>query len=225
MQHAEFKLDSSVAVPSRIPQQSRYRSHGKRVFDVLFSLAILPAVVPLLGLLCALVALDGAAPVFVQKRVGRGGKIFGCLKLRTMVPNADAQLAEILAACPIQLDHWRQFQKLGKDPRITWVGWVLRRTSLDELPQIFNVLRGDMSLVGPRPFTVDQRDQYQRAGGRAYYWLNPGITGTWQVEARGSTPFAERVAYDEQYWKNVSLIQDLTLIAKTLGVVCRLTGR
>jgi lipopolysaccharide/colanic/teichoic acid biosynthesis glycosyltransferase len=167
------------------------------------------------------VALDGGAPFYRQDRIGRGGRLFRLVKIRTMVPGAEALLARHLAACPAARAEWDRTQKLARDPRVTRIGRLLRASSLDELPQLWNVLRGDMSLVGPRPMLPEQRALYP---GRAYYALRPGLTGPWQVSARNRSGFADRAGFDQAYHAGLSLAGDLRLIAATVRVVLRRTG-
>lgn len=199
-----------------------YRAAGKRLCDVALILVSAPVSVPVVGLLAFLVFIaDGANPFFGQLRVGRGGRIFTMWKLRTMVPDAERKLGECLAASPEMLKEWARNQKLRNDPRITRLGLLLRKTSLDELPQLFNVLRGEMSLVGPRPMLPNQRELYD---GDAYYRLRPGVTGLWQVSRRNAGSFAGRVAYDEEYDRQLSARLDGKLILQTFHVVVRATG-
>jgi exopolysaccharide production protein ExoY len=184
-----------------------YKTHYKRVFDVVFVLLAAPVAVPVIALMALLVALDGATPFYRQRRVGKNGHIFGMLKMRTMVPNAHDRLESHLAKDPRARQEWDSTQKLKNDPRITTVGKVLRKSSLDELPQLWNVLRGDMSIVGPRPMMEDQVDLYP---GSEYYALLPGITGPWQVSDRNKTTFAQRARYDTEYHNTLSLKTDLS---------------
>jgi lipopolysaccharide/colanic/teichoic acid biosynthesis glycosyltransferase len=198
-----------------------YRRRLKRVLDLALVILSLPVVLPVVALLAALVALDGCNPFYTQKRLGRGGRIFRIWKLRTMVPDADAHLARHLASDPEARREWTVKQKLTHDPRITPMGRLLRKTSLDELPQLWNVLLGDMSLVGPRPMMVDQKPLYP---GRAYFALRPGLTGPWQVSDRNACSFADRAAYDAAYHRAVSLREDVRLLVATVRVVLRGTG-
>ena len=198
-----------------------YRCGLKRVLDLALVLLALPVVLPLVLILALAAASDGHAPFYSQIRVGRGGRMFRIWKLRTMVPQADALLAAHLAADPAARAEWDRFQKLAHDPRITRVGALLRKTSLDELPQLVNVLTGDMSLVGPRPMLPGQQGLYP---GSAYYALRPGLTGAWQVSERHTSSFAERAAYDTAYARRLSLIEDLRLIGRTVGVVLAARG-
>jgi lipopolysaccharide/colanic/teichoic acid biosynthesis glycosyltransferase len=198
-----------------------YRGFGKRALDVTLIVLALPLVVPVLLVLMVLVMTDGGSPFYIQDRVGRGGRLYRIWKLRTMVMHADRKLEAHLAADPAARAEWDEMQKLKHDPRITPVGRILRKSSLDELPQLWNVLRGDMSLVGPRPMMPDQQALYP---GRAYYALRPGITGPWQVSERNATSFADRARFDEQYQADLSLPTDLRLLGATVRVVLRATG-
>ena len=142
-----------------------------------------------------------------------------------MIPDADAALARILRDDPALDEEWRTTQKLARDPRVTRFGALLRRTSLDELPQLWNVLNGTMSLVGPRPFTPEQRGLYRNGRTDAdYYHLRPGITGLWQVSRRNRGSFAERATYDSAYRNRLSVWTDLSILARTIVVVLRATG-
>lgn len=198
-----------------------YRQFAKRLFDIgIVLLALIPVLVILLPL-CLLVSLDGHAPFYRQVRIGRGGRVFRMWKLRSMVPDAEAQLQAHLAACPRARAEWARSQKLRNDPRITAVGSIIRKSSLDELPQLFNVLMGDMSLVGPRPMMVSQRSIYP---GTAYFAMRPGITGIWQTSARNEASFSERAIFDARYFRELSFGTDLRLICRTFRVVLKGTG-
>ena len=199
-----------------------YRDSGKRWLDIALVLVALPALIPLMIGLALVVAWDGGQPFYWQKRLGQGGRIFWMVKLRTMIPDAEARLAEHLARDPTALAEWTERQKLFNDPRITRVGHFLRRASLDELPQLWNVVKGDMSLVGPRPMMPGQCDLYP---GTAYYRLRPGVTGFWQISARNSSSFAARAHFDAAYNQRVSLRTDLVVLIRTVRVVLRCTGR
>ncbi|OCX66389.1 exopolysaccharide biosynthesis protein [Thioclava sp. SK-1] len=202
-----------------------YRRLGKRPFDIFLALLLLPILLPVIAGLWFLVRRDGGSGFFVQPRIGRDGRVFNCYKLRTMVTDAEAALKKMCDESPELAHEWHVNQKLTVDPRITRVGRFLRATSLDELPQVFNVIKGDMSFVGPRPFLVDQEALYRNAGGESYFDMRPGITGAWQVEGRNSTTFIGRVAYDDDYHRGLSMWRDIGLIAKTAGIVCKRTGR
>lgn len=161
---------------------------------------------------------DGAPVLFGHYRVGRNGRLFRCLKFRTMYRESEQMLAELLARDPEARAQWERDQKLVDDPRITPVGHFLRRTSLDELPQLVNVLRGEMSLVGPRPITVAELTRYGRVRWH-YLSVTPGMTGLWQVSGRNNTSYEERVALDERYVERRTLGLDLWILMRTVRVV------
>lgn len=200
-----------------------YSAFFKRTFDLTLVLLSTPVVLPLILVLALLVAiLTGGKPFYSQLRVGKEGKPFRMWKLRTMVKDADALLIKHLQENPLARAEWESAQKLKNDPRITTIGRVLRKTSFDELPQLFNVFNGTMSLVGPRPMMVGQEKHY---GGYAYYRMRPGLTGTWQVsDDRSNSEFAVRVIYDNSYEQNVSLKLDVNIMLQTVGVVLRASG-
>lgn len=203
------------------PQQGYYRDVFKRSLDIIIvSIALVP-VFTILLVLAAIISLDGKAPIYLQKRVGRGGRIFHMWKLRSMVWNADDLLAQYLKDNPSARVEWDHSQKLRHDPRITKIGRFIRKTSLDELPQLWNVLRGDMSLVGPRPMMVHQQELYP---GTAYYALRPGITGFWQISVRNESSFSERAIFDTDYLRELSFVTDLKVLSRTFGVVLNGTG-
>ena len=198
-----------------------YRSVVKRVFDVTVVICAAPLVLLVVAVLAIVVALDGHSPFFLQNRVGLGGRHYRMWKLRSMVVDADAKLEACLASDPEARAEWDLSQKLKRDPRITRFGRLLRKSSMDELPQLWNVLRGDMSLVGPRPMMPCQQGIYP---GTAYYRLRPGITGSWQVSKRNESTFADRARYDLQYDQDISLRTDVRILAATVKVVIRATG-
>ncbi|WDR02937.1 sugar transferase [Devosia algicola] len=193
----------------------------KRVLDITLVILALPAVLPVVIILGVLVAADGGPALYSQPRVGRNGKIFKFWKLRSMVPNAKLELERYLERSPEAREEWETTQKLKCDPRLTFVGRYLRRYSLDELPQLWNVLVGDMSLVGPRPMMPEQRTLYP---GTAYYSLRPGLTGLWQISARNCSSFAARAEYDNSYAMTVSASTDINILFRTVSVVFRGTG-
>jgi lipopolysaccharide/colanic/teichoic acid biosynthesis glycosyltransferase len=198
-----------------------YRQGLKRLFDlVIVLLAVVPTLTILVPLM-AIIALDGRSPIYIQKRLGKNGRVFRMVKLRSMVAGADEILDAYLERNPEARAEWDRTQKLKNDPRITGFGAFIRKTSLDELPQLFNVLVGDMSIVGPRPMMLDQRHIYP---GAAYYDMRPGITGFWQVSERNASSFAERAFYDTVYFRQMSLGTDLRVMAETVKVVFRATG-
>jgi len=196
----------------------------KRAFDLCASIAALVFLAPALLFIAALVRRDGGPVFFEQARLGRNGQVFNCLKFRTMHVQAEAQLQTILAQDPERAAEWAAFQKLSDDPRITAVGRFLRRTSLDELPQLLNIIHGDMSLVGPRPMTLDQMDAYG-ADLPTYKRLRPGVTGLWQVNGRNTTTFEERARLDSWYARNWSLWRDMVILVRTVREVLFASGR
>lgn len=198
-----------------------YARIGKRALDLAICLALLPVAAPLVLVAALVVARDGGNPFYIQPRVGRNGRVFRMVKLRSMVPDAEAKLHRLLDSDPALAAEWAVNQKLKDDPRITWIGRFLRRTSLDELPQLWNVVLGHMSLVGPRPMMPEQAELYP---GSAYSALRPGMTGPWQVSERHDSAFATRAEYDADYLDSVSLATDLRLLSRTVAVVLRGTG-
>ena len=214
-----FEGDAAVRRPQA--QFGLYRRYAKRVIDLIIVLMTLPAVIPVILILALYIKLDGGPAFYVQNRVGRGGRIFRMWKLRSMVLDADKKLQDLLDHDPDARSEWNDTQKLKRDPRITPVGQVIRKTSLDELPQIWNVLVGDMSLVGPRPFLPEQSTMYF---GRDYYDLRPGLTGLWQVTDRNGTSFSARVVSDSRYNEQLSLKTDMGILLETMTVVLRGTG-
>lgn len=222
-----FNTDASLASREdaqsiHLPRHGGLYRHGiKRAIDVALIILALPFVVPLLAAMALAVMMDGHSPFYRQERVGRGGRIFSLLKIRTMVPNAKEKLEEYLDADPAARSEWEETQKLKCDPRITRVGAVLRKTSLDELPQLWNVLKGDMSIVGPRPMMPEQRALYP---GHAYYELRPGITGPWQVSDRNEGSFAGRAKFDLGYYNDLSFVTDCSILLRTVAVVVKGTG-
>jgi lipopolysaccharide/colanic/teichoic acid biosynthesis glycosyltransferase len=210
---------ASVQLPRIRPHL--YRDSLKRGVDILLVLLAAPFVLPLIGLLAVWVARDGGRPFYCQERIGRGGRVYGIWKLRTMIPDADQHLEACLRENLEMREEWNRKQKLLNDPRITRAGKILRKTSLDELPQLWNVLMGDMSLVGPRPMLVFQKSMYP---GDDYYDLRPGITGLWQISDRNASSFAERAKFDAVYNRTLSLPVDIGILLATVKVVLRGTG-
>jgi exopolysaccharide production protein ExoY len=208
------------ALPCKAPH-GIYRRGAKRMFDLVAVLLAAPVVVPLVAGLALVVASKGGQPFYTQARVGRGGRVFRMWKLRSMVCHADALMEAHLASDPEARAEWDSTQKLKNDPRITSFGRFLRRSSLDELPQLWNVVTGDMSLVGPRPMMVNQQEIYP---GTAYYALRPGITGLWQTAGRNRTTFAARAEFDAAYEADVTLKNDLSILWRTVNVVVTATG-
>jgi len=216
-----FTSEDSVCF-SRGSSDARRSYHlVKRPLDLSLVLLASPVVIPLILILALLIALDGGKPFYSQTRIGRNGRAYRMWKLRSMVHDADERLLSFLVANPGARNEWDLTQKLHDDPRVTRFGRILRACSLDELPQLWNVIRGDMSLIGPRPMLPGQQSLYE---GRAYYRLRPGLTGLWQVSARNRSSFAARVAYDERYEDEMGLMSDLRILIQTVLVVLRRTG-
>ena len=191
----------------------------KRVVDVFVSVSGLLFLAPFFGLTGLLIRFDSPGDIFYrQPRLGRNGKVFDLIKFRTMHQNANRILEEGLHLNPKLRDEWDHYQKLKGDPRITRVGRFLRRFSLDELPQLWNVLRGEMSLVGPRPITIDQRELYGKSFNE-YTQVLPGITGLWQVSGRNDTTFARRAELDSEYIQHWSIRLDIHILFKTIEIV------
>ncbi len=218
----DFEMSSApVGLVNIAARSGLYRNYLKRLFDVAAVVASGLVVGPLILFLALLVAADGSNPFYWNERVGRRGRNFRMLKLRTMVPDADKMLEDYLSRNAEARLEWNSTQKLKTDPRITRIGRFLRKTSLDELPQLWNVLTGDMSLVGPRPMMPSQRPLYH---GLAYYSLRPGITGIWQVSDRNESAFSKRAEYDSEYDEKLTFAMDLWLLWSTVRVVLKGTG-
>ncbi|MEL6643462.1 MAG: sugar transferase [Pseudomonadota bacterium] len=196
----------------------------KRAVDIVCAATILIVLSPLLLFTAAAIRLSGAGPAFYgHERVGLGGQTFRCLKFRTMHLDGDRILRDHLARCPDANKEWHDTRKLRQDPRVTPLGRVLREYSVDELPQLVNVLRGDMSLVGPRPVVAAELSRYGAAA-RHYVTARPGITGLWQVSGRSDVGYAERVAYDVRYVTGWSLLGDVVILLRTLPAVLGAKG-
>ncbi len=196
----------------------------KRVFDLLASALLILLLSPLFAWIAWRIRREDQGRVFFQQtRVGHAGQPFGCLKFRSMVPDAESRLQHYLAENPVMAEEYQRNFKLRDDPRVTRIGRFLRRTSLDELPQLFNVLRGEMSLVGPRPLLAREIHRYGD-NIQLYYLVRPGITGLWQVSGRSDTTFADRSALDAWYIKNWTLWYDIVILLRTLRVVFRRDG-
>lgn len=190
-----------------------------RFFDIALALAVLVLVAPLMLITAIVIRMTSPGPVlFVHKRIGRHGDTFGCCKFRTMATDADRRLADLLERDPIARAEWQRDQKLRDDPRITAIGQFLRRSSIDELPQIFNVLNGTMSWVGPRPIVQAEVDRYGHHFSQ-YCTVRPGITGLWQVSGRSNTSYRRRVAMDVVYVRRRNVMLNSVIIARTVPAV------
>jgi len=208
----------------RVPMSSGLVSSLSVGLNQLGALLILVLISPLMALVAWLIWKRDGAPIFFgHYRVGRDGELFRCLKFRSMYRDADRMLKDLLESDPQARAEWDRDQKLGNDPRITPVGHFLRKTSLDELPQLFNVLRGEMSLVGPRPITTGELTRYGAARWH-YLSVQPGMTGLWQVSGRNNTTYDERVALDRRYVEARSFRLDLSILFRTIKVVVARDG-
>jgi exopolysaccharide production protein ExoY len=218
----EGRLGSAPVV---VPDLEPFRPLGgwpKRITDIGVAAVALVLAAPLmLAVACLIRATTGGPALFAHTRVGYRGRPFACYKFRTMVADADRALAEHLARDPSAAREWSETRKLRHDPRITRLGHLLRKSSLDELPQLFNILRGEMSCVGPRPVVTEELELYGSFA-RDYLSTRPGLTGLWQVTGRSSTDFTRRVSLDSHYVRNWSLLADLTILARTTFAVMRL---
>ncbi len=198
------------------------RPVAKRALDVLGAGALLLVAAPAFLALALLVRMDGGRVFYAHERVGRGGRLFGCLKFRSMVVDADKRLAALLDCDPAARAEWQATRKLKNDPRVTWVGRFLRASSLDELPQLINVLKGEMSLVGPRPVQASELAAYYGAAAQHYLSVRPGITGPWQISGRSDTSYAQRVALDVAYATRPSFWGDVRILLRTpMAVLAR----
>ena len=195
----------------------------KRTMDIVGSLAIITLLSPVLLYLYFSVKKDGGNAIYGHPRIGRNGKTFNCLKFRSMVVNSKEVLDELLRTDPEARAEWEKDFKLKNDPRITKIGAFIRKTSLDELPQLFNVLKGEMSLVGPRPIVADELERYQDDV-EYYLMAKPGMTGLWQVSGRNDVDYNTRVYFDSWYVKNWSLWNDIAILFKTVNVVLKRDG-
>jgi len=196
----------------------------KRSFDILFAVSLIVIFLPLFALLCLAVKLSSPGPViFAQRRIGKDGRLFLCYKLRSMVTDADVQLARLLAENPAARAEWMRDQKLRNDPRITSVGGFLRSSSLDELPQLWNILKGDMSVVGPRPIVEAEAVRYGDHFAH-YCALRPGLTGLWQVSGRNDVSYEERVRLDVRYVEDRSFLGDLGICLQTIPMMMSAKG-
>src|SRR4030095_3674646 len=195
----------------------------KRLFDFCFAILILPIFLPVMALIIVLIKLDSKGSlIFSHKRVGKGGRLFSCYKFRTMVENAEDLLGEVLKDHEARQE-WKKDFKLRDDPRITGIGKFLRKFSFDELPQIFNVLKGDMSFVGPRPIVEEEINKYG-SDIKYYQDVRPGITGLWQINGRNDTDYFIRVRLDKNYILNRSISLDMRIVIKTFPAVLSRRG-
>ena len=200
--------------------KSRFRRIFKYLFDLVTSLLLLPLLLPILGIIAYLIKKEepGGSILFRQERLGKDGVPFVCYKFRTMVENGDEVLRKYLEKHPEEAEYYDKYHKYINDPRVTRIGAFLRKTSLDELPQIFNVIKGEMSLVGPRPYMLNEKEKMGEAADTILS-VRPGITGLWQVSGRSEVDFFERLDMDVWYIRNWNLWLDITVLIKTVKTV------
>lgn len=211
-----------ISEPRRPNPRSPF--NAKRALDITVASLALLLVAPLLLIMALLVRLqDGQAAIFSHTRYGQNGRTFKCLKLRSMVPDAADRLQELLERDPEAKREWELTQKLVDDPRITPLGQFIRATSIDELPQLINVLKGDMSLVGPRPISLSERSKYGE-NFADYCSVRPGITGLWQVSGRSDVSYPERVRMDTTYAQSRTFWGDVLIMLKTIPAVLKSEG-
>lgn len=211
----------SVRTSDRLDSKTTYDEAVKRLLDIIVAICAIVILGPvLLSVFFIMARVNPHGAIYRHRRVGRNGEPFRCYKFQTMLPDADAILAAHLAAEPAAAQEWIETRKLRKDPRVTRLGAFLRATSLDELPQLFNILFGQMSFVGPRPITFPELDRY---GGQAHRYLTvrPGLTGLWQISGRSALNYSERVDLDMVYLNNRSIGLDLVIMLKTIPAVAR----
>ena len=217
--HMEISFAPQAVAQAKEPKVAPVDRVRQRVLDFSLTVPLLIVLAPILGLIALAVWINDGGPAFYgQMRIGRHGRSFRCWKFRSMVTDSDAVLARVLANSPEARAEWARDHKLKADPRITWVGRLLRSSSLDELPQLWNVLRGEMSLVGPRPIVVAEVGRYG-ARFHDYCTCRPGITGLWQVSGRNDTSYRRRVAIDAVYARRASLGLDIAILARTVPAV------
>jgi exopolysaccharide production protein ExoY len=219
-------IDAGISILLRRSKDTKYvvGGAGKRIFDILSSSIMFISLFPLIFIVAMLVTHADPGPViFRHTRVGYDGRRFQCLKFRSMVINSDEILRRLLDSDPEVMQEWERTQKLTKDPRITPLGKFLRQSSLDELPQLINVIRGEMSLVGPRPVMPSELKRY---GERLDLYLKarPGITGIWQVSGRSNCCYDERIKMDADYVRNWRFSKDFVILLRTLIAVFARTG-
>lgn len=209
----------AAQISGSVPDRYTWVRASKRVTDIALASTMLLILAPVVIAIALLVWSDGGKALFGHARIGRGGRVFHCMKFRSMRPDAEQALQALLQQDASAAEMWRRYRKLDPDPRVTAIGNFLRTTSLDELPQLYNVLCGDMSLVGPRPVVHAELTEQYGPWASAYLAVRPGITGLWQISGRSNTSYDERIALDARYVKNLSFWGDLSILAKTVPAV------
>jgi len=225
IQRPDEPIDFGVYANNNAPVRSNSNTvSAKRIFDVVLAVIALIFLAPLIFVFAVLVWLqDGRSPIFGHARYGKNGRVFKCYKLRSMVPDAKQRLEYILSTDEAARREWDATQKLVRDPRITPLGKFLRVSSIDELPQLWNIIKGDMSIVGPRPIVKDEIARYGEY--YAYYSsVRPGLTGLWQVKGRSDTTYEERVLLDVEYVQNQSFFRDVSIIVQTVPAILNSRG-
>lgn len=209
----------SIPLPAEFKYQIKHIPI-KRIFDIVFSFLVLVFCLPLYFAIALLVRFSSPGKiVYPQERIGRGGKPFPCYKFRTMYADADQRLNVLLRSNPKLRQEWEKSFKLKKDPRVTPIGSFLRKTSLDEFPQFFNILKGDLSVVGPRPVVQAEVSKFLGPKAPKILSIRPGLTGLWQISGRSDTSYETRVMLDEKYVDSQSLMLDMKVIAKTIPAI------
>ena len=197
----------------------KYYKLTKNFFDLLISLLFIIALIPLFLMISLLIKLSSRGPIFfLQKRIGKNNISFKCIKFRTMYPEAKDILENILMRDKVLEREFKETHKIKNDPRITTIGKLLRKTSLDELPQFINVLRGEMSIIGPRPIVKEEKKKYGK-NFKKVFLIKPGITGLWQVSGRNNLTYKRRVMLDLNYVENYNFLMDLRILIRTFGVI------
>ena len=205
--------------------KSKYRRIFQQTFNYLLAIFLIPILLPIIGIFAILIKRESKGPVFfAHNRVGQEGKTIPTYKFRSMYADAEERLEALLEEDPRMREEWEKSFKIKNDPRITKIGHFLRKTSLDELPQIFNVLRGEMNFVGPRPVLKEELDNYYKKDAEYYFMVKPGITGLWQVSGRSDTDYKFRVNTDKWYVLNWSLWLDIVILFKTIKTVLKKDG-
>ncbi|MFC2950288.1 sugar transferase [Marinicaulis aureus] len=224
MTHPLDKAHAPGATASATQIKTRSIGPLTRVFDIVFAVAAIVFFAPLMVFIAIAVAMSSPGPViFAHSRVGQNGKLFPCLKFRTMVVNADEELQRVLKSSAAARAEWETDHKLKNDPRITPIGKWLRKFSLDELPQLFNILIGQMSVVGPRPIVIDEIKKYGKFFDD-YCSVRPGLTGLWQVSGRNDISYDARVQLDVSYARNRTLLLDMKIVLQTVPAVIAFRG-
>jgi Undecaprenyl-phosphate galactose phosphotransferase WbaP len=219
MHALEFTIDDAPLLQSQLGVTSRSSQTIKRIFDIAVALLLLGFLAPICLIVSLMIKRSGGPIFFAHQRVGRGGRVFKCFKFRTMVPDAAEVLEQMLALDPEAREEWLRTRKLKNDPRITRIGKFLRITSIDEVPQLINVVLGDMSLVGPRPVVPQELRQHYKGDASYYLQVRPGLTGLWQISGRNHTDYEKRAQLDSWYVCNWSLWGDIVILFRTIPVV------